>query len=175
VSKDLIIMTQQLSWLDSPSEKAIEWHLYIDGAARGNPGPAGVGIYITKHKKSMLREGFFIGECTNNQAEYTALLLGICRLHIYLDQHDIVCIFSDSQLLVRQIEKVYQVKNPVLQKLNQRAHELLKAMNYIVRHISRSENSIADALANDGIDQARPIPRDLLQACGVTTTGLPCE
>jgi ribonuclease HI len=169
-------MTQQLSWIHhSPSTDRIVWKLYIDGAARGNPGPAGVGIYITRDTTVIVREGFFIGSCTNNQAEYTALLLGLCRLRMLVTPADDVHIFSDSELLVRQIKNIYRVQNVILKRLHTRAHELLQGIAYQTHHIPRAQNKIADALANDGIDNTRYIPEDLQTACGVNYEGLPCS
>lgn len=170
-------MTQQLSWIhDDPllTKKQV-WHLYVDGAARGNPGPAGVGLYITRDTQAIVREGFFIGTGTNNQAEYTALLLGLCRLHMLINAQDHVHIYSDSQLLVRQIQNVYRVKNVILKKLHTRAHELLAKLHYSTHHIPRRENLIADSLANDGIDSTRLIPEDLQHECGINHIGIPCN
>lgn len=169
-------MTQQLSWIhNDPVLNKITWHLYIDGAARGNPGPAGIGIYLIRDSEPIVREGFFIGAGTNNQAEYTALLLGLCRLHMLMSLAARVHIYSDSQLLVRQIQSIYRVQNPILQKLHKRAHELLKDVDYKIHHIPRADNKIADALANEGIEQLRLIPDDLQHACGVNHMGLPCD
>jgi ribonuclease HI len=168
-------MTQQLSWIpNSPTLEEITWKLYIDGASRGNPGSAGVGIYIMRGDEAFIKEGFFIGSCTNNQAEYTALLLGLCRLRI-AGVRDSVHIFSDSELLVRQVKRVYRVHHVVLQRLHKRAHELLEGINYQIQHIPREHNTIADALANEGIDKLRPVAEELQRACRITSEGLPCD
>lgn len=168
-------MAQQLSWIHNNSSlDASTWKLHIDGASRGNPGLAGVGIYITRDATVIVREGFFIGSCTNNQAEYTALLLGLCRLRMLVAPEDQVHIYSDSELLVRQIENRYRVQNVVLQRLHKRAHQLLQGMKYHIHHVLRENNRIADALANEGIDTTRAIPNDLQTACGINHEGLPC-
>jgi ribonuclease HI len=169
-------MKQQLSWISNDSSiPHVIWKLYIDGAARGNPGAAGVGIYAIRDTTPMIREGFFIGTCTNNQAEYTALLLGVCRMNMLMAQTDELHIFSDSELLVKQIKNIYRVQNVALQRLYRRAKELLEGINYHTYHVPREQNRIADALANDGIDNIRHIPEDLQAACGVNHEGLRCN
>jgi len=136
--------------------------LCIDGAARNNPGPAGAGVYITHGEKVVLKKGFFLGNKTNNQAEYSALLLGLAYVREHLVDLGDVCIKSDSQLLVRQLLKEYRVKDPQLQILYRRAVELLEGMSYCVCHIPREENSIADSLANEGIDKKHSVPEKFL-------------
>src|ERR1700733_1037262 len=106
-------MTQKnMSIFDSPPnprEKAYNhWKLFIDGAARNNPGPAGAGIYITKNDKPFKKLGFYLGVKTNNQAEYGALLLGLHALKATWDSRDHLDIISDSQLLVRQFKGEYR-------------------------------------------------------------------
>src|SRR5690349_12915959 len=78
------------------------WKLFIDGAARNNPGKAGAGIYILKNDQEVCKEGFYLGVKTNNQAEYAALLVGLYYIKQYIEPHDHLDIISDSQLLVRQ-------------------------------------------------------------------------
>ncbi|MBN1549700.1 ribonuclease HI family protein [Candidatus Babeliales bacterium] len=127
--------------------------LFIDGAARNNPGPAGAGVYLSQGTKPIVQEGHFLGIRTNNQAEYLALLLGI----FYLKQHalpgDEVCIKSDSELLVRQMQGTYKVKHPELHRLQRAAFSLLSIFSYGIEHIMRDKNTQADALANQGIDK----------------------
>src|SRR3990172_5810226 len=107
-------------------ESQISWKLYIDGAARNNPGPAGAGVYLYKNTRGMIRQGFFLGSRTNNQAEYWALLLGIFYLRQYASVSDKICIFSDSQLLVYQMIGKYRVRNSDLLHMQNGAFELLK-------------------------------------------------
>ncbi len=142
------------------------WKLFVDGAARNNPGPAGAGLFLLKDDKPVEQRGFFIGKKTNNQAEYFALLLGVFYLKKHLCPGDLVLIISDSQLLVRQLKGEYKVRKAELKPLHSLARELLNAVPYNVVHVLREENKEADALANNGIDKKRKLPQqflDLLQ------------
>lgn len=141
------------------------WQLYVDGAARNNPGPAGAGIYILKNNEPVAELGVCLGTKTNNQAEYLALLLGLLMVKKLMGQEDALIIKSDSELLVRQLTGVYSVKNKDLVRLAQYAKGLL-AKTYSMVHIPRSENKVADRLANKGIDKKIPIPEEFLpQMC----------
>ena len=128
--------------------------IYCDGASRGNPGEAGIGYVIADREGAVLKEeSDYLGQATNNVAEYTALVrslqnslkLGARRVKVY----------SDSELMVKQIKGEYKVKNPGLAPLYRQAMELisqLEAFNII--HIPRDRNKKADELANKGIDAA---------------------
>ena len=142
-----------------------EWHLFVDGAARNNPGPAGAGIYIIKNGEPAVKQGFFLGKKTNNQAEYLALVLGICLALELMGKLDTLKIFSDSELLVRQIKGIYAVKNAELRILHERAKTLLSSVKYSAHHIMRERNAIADALANHGVDKKIKVPAHLLHHC----------
>lgn len=148
-----------------PVNLAIEWHLFVDGAARNNPGPAGAGIYVTKGGEPVIKQGFFLGNKTNNQAEYMALILGICQVVGHMAPHDTLKIFSDSELLIRQIKGIYAVKNKELRILHERVKTLLSPLSYSVQHVLRERNAIADALANDGIDKKIKVPEHLAHHC----------
>lgn len=137
--------------------------LFVDGASRGNPGHAGAGIVIFKGKELVFSEGFYLGTCTNNEAEYWALLLGLQVLFNLELQGVPVLIFSDSQLLVRQLQGEYRVKSESLKKFFQRAKQMLSLLSYSVRHVLRDCNTQADAMANKGIDTLNPIPVRLLE------------
>src|SRR5471030_99614 len=105
-------MTDQLSWLEPDSNQAgLVWRLEVDGASRGNHGPAGAGLYLKKGAYVVLKQGFFLGNCTNNQAEYAALLLGICQARTLIQSSHTLHIVSDSELLVRQLQGTYKVKH----------------------------------------------------------------
>jgi len=126
--------------------------IYTDGAARGNPGPAGAGATITDPDGKTLGEVCkYLGETTNNQAEYQALLLALeeaKKLNITR-----VTIYSDSELMVRQLNGVYKVKNQGLKPLFQKISTLLRQIGaYSVNHVPREENKRADKLANLAID-----------------------
>lgn len=130
--------------------------IYVDGAAKGNPGPAGIGVLVLGENQETLREiAESVGNTTNNVAEYKALIraleearsLGCERVHI----------FTDSELLARQIEGRYAVKTAHLFPLYQHALALMRLFEEVVlTHIPREKNRRADALSNMGIQQAGP-------------------
>lgn len=131
------------------------WSLYVDGASRGNPGPAGAGavLYGPRGEKRA-EDSRYLGETTNNVAEYQALLLG---LELAL-KHEVksLNIYADSQLMVRQLLGAYRVKKPHLIPLWQKARETLQNfVAYGISHLDRSLNYEADRLARQAIDQHR--------------------
>lgn len=127
--------------------------LYTDGAARGNPGPAGAGAVIVSPEGHIVAKiGKFLGEATNNVAEYTALVLGLRRAKA-MGIKDLE-VLSDSELMVRQISGDYAVKAEHLRPLHDEARQLLHGFpDAIVRHIPREENAQADAMSNRAIDE----------------------
>jgi len=138
---------------------AVGW---IDGGSRGNPGPAGCGIVIELSDGRRETHTLFLGATTNNVAEYAALLalleraaaLGVTRLEAH----------SDSELLVKQMNGVYRVKNPGLQPLHREARQLAAAIGRVIfEHVRREQNAEADRLANMAMDEAAagrpPLPR----------------
>jgi len=129
--------------------------LYADGAARGNPGPAGSGAALVAPDGTVIAElTRFLGHATNNVAEYTALIIGLeeaARLGI-----DHLDIRMDSLLVVQQMKGVWRIKHPGLKPLALQAGALLAGFpSRTIEHIPRERNGIADALANRAIDQAR--------------------
>jgi ribonuclease HI len=127
--------------------------VFSDGAARGNPGPAGAGAVLTRADGTVVAKcGKFLGTQTNNVAEYSALLIGLeTALRLGAQQVEVV---ADSELLVRQLEGVYRVKNEKLRPLFKRAKELLaKFERTSVRHVPREENKLADEMSNRAIDE----------------------
>ena len=165
---------KQLNFLQSdPSEgvtKSGVWHLYVDGAARNNPGPAGAGLCLFKDGKTVFKKGFFIGSRTNNQAEYYALLLGLFFAREHVTKQDHLEIFADSQLLVRQINGEYKVKDAELKLLQHAAFKLLMSFNYTIQHVMREDNAHADEMANAGIDEKVKLPDSfitLVQSYGI--------
>ena len=129
------------------------WTAHVDGAARGNPGPAGIGIVIADGKGNVVKEvGEPLGRTTNNVAEYTAMIraleearsLGCEYIHIY----------TDSELMAHQINGKYSVKAGHLIPLYQRVRMLLAQFDRAtVSHVRREMNRRADALSNIGADQ----------------------
>jgi len=125
--------------------------VYVDGASRGNPGEAGIGIVIKQSGKVLLEVGSYIGKTTNNVAEYMALIRGLEEAIIMGDEN--VKIISDSELMVKQIKGEYKVKNEGLKPLYFHAKELIKKLKkFEIEHAYREENKHADKLANEGID-----------------------
>ena len=131
-----------------------EWLLMIDGAARGNPGKAGCGAAICDENGVTVKElSRYLGESTNNVAEYEALLMGLEAL-IALGKKKIR-VQSDSELMVRQLNGLYRVRDPKLQLLYERARDLLRHFDRCtILHVPREANKLADELANRGIDEA---------------------
>jgi len=127
--------------------------VYSDGAARGNPGPAGIGAVVRSSRGRVLaREGKGIGIATNNVAEYRAALEGL-RQAAKLGAGR-VTLRSDSRLLVEQLAGRFRVKNPTLQSLHQEVREVMKDLDDVgFEHVPREANSEADSLANEGVDE----------------------
>jgi ribonuclease HI len=132
------------------------WRLYCDGASRGNPGPAGAGAVLYDPRGNLAAQASeFLGEATNNVAEYQALLLGL-KLARDLKVPRLR-LLADSQLLVRQLTGHYRVKSPHLIPLWQQAIKELQSFEACgIAHVPREENREADALANRAIDHQSP-------------------
>jgi ribonuclease HI len=129
--------------------------LWTDGAARGNPGPSGIGAVLkTPHGEVIVAEGQYIGETTNNVAEYKALLLGLERALEHGVRH--LEVRADSELLIKQLRGEYKVRSEGLKPLHQRALDLLKQFEAPkLVHVRRELNVEADRLANRGINEAK--------------------
>jgi ribonuclease HI len=125
---------------------------YIDGGARGNPGPAGYGVRIEDERGALIGEfSGFLGSATNNVAEYNGLLAALR----YAEQHGhrAVHVKSDSELLVKQMRGEYRVKNAGLQPLYQQARAIALRLDRVVfEHVRREQNKDADRLANMAMD-----------------------
>jgi ribonuclease HI len=134
------------------SQKA--WVVMVDGAARGNPGPAGCGAVIYDENGVVVQQlSQYLGHTTNNVAEYEGLLMGL-EAFLQLGRKHIV-VQSDSELLVRQLNGQYRVKDEKLKVLFERAMTLLRQFDsYRILHVGRELNKLADRLANHGIDHA---------------------
>jgi ribonuclease HI len=126
-------------------------YIYTDGAARGNPGPAGIGVVIKSEGETLLEVSDYIGKTTNNVAEYMALIRG---LEEAIDLgHKSVEVYADSELLIKQINGEYKVKNEGLLPLYLHLKSLIKKFNHFdISHTPREANIHADKLANKGID-----------------------
>uniref|UniRef100_A0A7V4G7B2 Ribonuclease HI family protein n=1 Tax=Desulfobacca acetoxidans TaxID=60893 RepID=A0A7V4G7B2_9BACT len=139
--------------MPDPQEVGTPWTLYCDGASRGNPGPAGAGfILFDPEGRERAAGSRFLGVTTNNVAEYQALLLGLEEARKLGVQH--LQVYSDSELLVRQLTGVYRVRQPHLLPLWQTAGRALKQfLTAGIAHVERGRNHQADRLARQAIDQ----------------------
>jgi ribonuclease HI len=124
----------------------------VDGGARGNPGPAAIGVVLRDGEGQVLEEvGEKIGEATNNVAEYRALLRGIelAKAHEAADLE----LIGDSELVVRQVEGRYKVKNAGMKELYDEVKKALRAFDsWSIRHVRRKDNADADRLVNEALD-----------------------
>jgi ribonuclease HI len=127
-----------------------------DGASRGNPGESGVGVIVRDESgREVLSEYGYIGKATNNIAEYTALILLLQRMRD--SQCTRLVVRSDSELLVRQINGVYKVKDPGLKRKFEEVQRLRAKAPYAMEllYVPREQNAEADRLANRGIDEKK--------------------
>lgn len=131
---------------------------YTDGASRGNPGDAGIGFLIfDDHDEKLFQNFHYIGQTTNNEAEYRALLAALDQAY-EISHGDVEC-YLDSELVVRQLNGKYAVKS---EKMAQFYNEVLerasKFSSVVFKHVSREHPRLkmADRLANKGIDEAKP-------------------
>lgn len=132
---------------------ATSGRLFCDGGSRGNPGPAGAGALLVDGQGGRLdARSEFLGRATNNIAEYRGLLLGLSLAQAHGVHH--LEVNLDSELIVRQINGVYKVRDPQLRLLWQEAmRQLQKIPKWQVKHIPREQNQAADQLVNEAIDR----------------------
>ena len=140
----------------NPGARLKVLRLRTDGAARGNPGPAGAGILIEDDQGNRLQARHkWLGQMTNNQAEYHALVEGLKSVTDW--KPDRLEILLDSKLVVEQVRGQYKTKVPELQRLLIDVMRLLKQFpSYEIKHVAREENRGADHLANMAIDERLP-------------------
>jgi ribonuclease HI len=129
--------------------------VHIDGGSRGNPGEAGAGVYFQDPSGAPLQSiARYIGRATNNTAEYQALLIALARAREAGVKH--LRVFSDSELLVNQVNGRYRTTVPHLQQYLQEAIRLMREIGRVdVAHVRREMNKKADALANEAMDNHR--------------------
>lgn len=131
---------------------------YTDGGARGNPGPAACGAVIQNEKGEIISElSKYIGEATNNQAEYSALILALEEVENIFQKENaeekrVEC-YLDSELVVKQLKREYRIKNEGLKPLFQKVIKLISGFDSIkFNYIPREKNKLADKLANRELD-----------------------
>ncbi len=124
----------------------------VDGGARGNPGPAAVGVVVQDADGEVLEEvGERIGSATNNVAEYRAVLLGIERARAFGASE--LELIGDSELIVRQVKGEYKVKDAALRELHAEVSRALAPLDsWSIRHVRRESNAEADRLVNEALD-----------------------
>jgi ribonuclease HI len=136
-----------------PEEEKIV--LFTDGGSRGNPGPAGIGVYIETLNK---KYGEYIGETTNNDAEYQALIFGLKKIKSLIGKQkakrtQVQC-YLDSELIVKQLHHEYKVEHESMQKLFfQVWNSMLDFKEVKFSHVVREKNTIADSLVNQALDK----------------------
>jgi ribonuclease HI len=126
--------------------------VHVDGGSRGNPGPAGIGVVVSDPEGNVLdRANAYIGESTNNEAEYRALLLGLDRaLALGAREVDVI---NDSELIAHQVTGRYKVKKETLRLLHQQVRAALEGFRrWSIRPVRREQNELADELVNEAID-----------------------
>jgi ribonuclease HI len=123
-----------------------ELEMFVDGASSGNPGPSGIGVVICEKGAVIKNISSYIGNATNNVAEYSALIHGLEAALVL--KADTVKVNTDSELLFRQIKKIYKVKHPQILVLYSRALHLMAAFSQIeINFVNREHNRGADKLA----------------------------
>lgn len=119
---------------------------YVDGGSHGSPGPSGIGVVMEKPDGEMIRIAKWIGHHDNNVAEYVALLEALqCALHL---KATALHVYSDSELVVKQMTGVYACHSPRLYSLNWTCRKLARSLNFRIAHIPRERNQEANRLAN---------------------------
>ncbi|MEO8581577.1 MAG: ribonuclease HI family protein [Patescibacteria group bacterium] len=132
--------------------------VFTDGGARGNPGPAAIGVVVQQDHKTIHEHNNYLGEQTNNVAEYEALLysIGWCQRFCETQLVESIEFLLDSKLVVEQVQGHWKVKEPHLQVLVAKARTLLSSLpcSYSFRYIPRAQNAAADKLVNESLDEA---------------------
>lgn len=120
---------------------------YVDGGSHGSPGPAGIGVVMEKPDGEMIKIAKWIGHHDNNVAEYVALLEALqCALHL---KATALHVYSDSELVVKQMTGVYACRSARLYSLNWTCRKLARSLNFRIAHIPRERNQEANRLANN--------------------------
>lgn len=125
--------------------------IYTDGGCRGNPGPSSAGVWVPALN---IRSGYYLGDgCTNNEAEYSALIIAFVKAKMYAWTD--LAIYADSELMVKQMNGVYAVKAPKVKPLFDQARTwAAKFRSVTYTHVKRALNKEADAICNEVLDRA---------------------
>jgi formyltetrahydrofolate-dependent phosphoribosylglycinamide formyltransferase len=134
--------------------------IYTDGASRGNPGPAAAGfVIIDSNNNELAARGIYLGQATNNVAEYNGMIKAIEAAMEF--SHEKLTIFSDSELMVRQINGQYKVKSDLLRPLYQQVIDMLgNFKSWQVKHVTRDKNTKADSLCNQSLDLKKDVKEE---------------
>ena len=136
-------------------ERVIHWHVHVDGASSGNPGNSGAGIFVQDDEgKELLRKGLFLGEMTNNMAEYEALLHALTSASERSVKK--ITVYTDSLLVANQVNGLYKIKNATLFDYVRRVKKIVSNFEYFkIQYIPREQNKVADRLAKDAIKKGQ--------------------
>jgi len=128
--------------------------VYTDGGSRNNPGHAGIGFVISDEKGTVLtKEGRYIGIATNNEAEYQAMLSAVQHIRNFHPNCANIHLHTDSELMAKQLTKVYKIREERLKGLAQAIWQLLSEIkDWKITHVLRDKNKVADKLVNDALD-----------------------
>lgn len=128
---------------------------YTDGGSRNNPGPAACGVVILDEKENVIHAaGKYIGTATNNEAEYQALLLALEKARELLDARGELVCHLDSELVVKQLNREYRVKDEKMKALFARVGQACLAFSKVqFVHVRREKNKLADRLVNEALDR----------------------
>ena len=124
---------------------------YVDGGSHGNPGPSGIGVLIRDLRGETVRIARWIGHQDNNVAEYFALLEAL--QHAVASEAKALHVFSDSEIVVKQMNGEYVCRSPRLYSLNWTCRKLARSLEFSIAHISREENREANDLARSAVQQ----------------------
>jgi len=128
-----------------------KFEIFTDGACKGNPGEAAIGVVINCDGKRVTEISKPIGEATNNIAEYSALVFGLQESLVL--RADEVNVYTDSELVYKQVIGAYKIKNAKLKFLNEQVKSLCRGFkSFKISHIPREKNKLADSLANQAMD-----------------------
>ena len=133
----------------SRQERMLNLVAFVDGGSLGNPGPSGIGVVIEGSERGTIRIAKWIGHQDNNVAEYVALLEALqCALSL---RARALHVYSDSEVMVRQMRGEYNCRSPRLYSLNWICRKLARSFNFSISHVRREHNSEANGLANSAV------------------------